>query len=634
MLNRKYEKLIQILMKEDSPMNAATLSSYMQVSSRSIKSYVHDINELHPNCIISNFEGYYIDKTMGSRILTRNLSNTPQTSKERVVYIINQLIQAPIDAYELSDALYVSMSTLKNEVAKARRMTSKYDLTLVNKNDILSIEGLEVNKRKLVSSILYKESNVNFVDLEAIQNSFKDIDIFYIKDVVIDVFNKNYYFINDYSLTNLVLHITITVDRIRNNNDTAIEETSTNVAQQEYNLAKDICNRLEEYFGIQYNDSEVNELAILLVSRATSLDYHDINKNNIYEYIDKETTALVRELVDSLNTFYYINLNEPEFLIRFALHIKNLLIRSKHERFSKNPLVQEIKSGAPLIYEAAVYISGIIKEETGVTINDDEIAYIAFHIGSTLEAQKELSNKITGILCCPNYYDMDTKLIDSINQHFANKLLIKDISDSLEDIDEESVDLIISTIPSNTIPIRNFIQINMFLTRKDIDRIEEKIKSIKQWKEKKEFEKNINNLLSPDLFEIHTSFNSKEKVIAHMSNKLYTLGYVNKHFKRSIYEREEMSSTAYGNFAIPHAMRMEAYKTGLYIMINKKPIHWGEHYVQIIIMMCFNKLERYLFNQIFDPITIILNNPENINLLSQSQNYEQFIQTLVDCLQV
>ncbi|OOM73704.1 putative licABCH operon regulator [Clostridium puniceum] len=632
MLNRKYENLIKILLDEDDNISAAKLASNMNISVRSVKTYVRDINELHPSCIYSDASGYFIDKKLASELLNKETTTVPQTSRERVVYIINKLIKEPLDAYYLSEILCVSLSTLKTDVTKARKMIEKYDLILQNKNDILSIDGLETNKRKLVSSILYKESNVNFVNLYAIQNNFKDIDIFFIKDVLIDVFNKNSYFINDYSLTNLVLHITIAIDRIKNNNTTISSESTPSIAQHEFKLSREICKRLENYFDILYSDSEVIELAILLMSRTTFLNYQNINENNIYDYIDNDVMNLVNKLVVSIHSFYYINLSESEFLIRFALHIKNLLIRSKNSRFSKNPLVQEIKLGCPLIYDAAVFISGIIKEEVGITINDDEIAYIALHIGSTIEAQKELQNRITVLLCCPNYYDISIKLVNSINSHFSNQLLIKNIVNNLEEVEEYYADLIISTIPSNTTYPSEFIQVNMFLQQSDIYAIENKIKSIKLDREKNEFRINLQKILSEELFEIDLPYYNQSDIIDYTSHKLHNMGYVDENFKNRVWEREKMSSTAYGNFAIPHAMKMEAKKTGIYIIISKKPIKWGGKYVQIVLTMCFNATERYIFNQVFEPITRILTTPENITLLSHCKDYKEFIDAMVSCL--
>lgn len=89
---------------------------------------------------------------------------------------------------------------------------AKYDLELIYQRDQISIKGLEKNKRKLLSTLLYNESNVNFVNLKSLQKSFVDIDIPYIKNTVLHIFEDYHYFINDYSLINLVLHITIAID--------------------------------------------------------------------------------------------------------------------------------------------------------------------------------------------------------------------------------------------------------------------------------------------------------------------------------------------------------------------------------------------------------------------------------------
>lgn len=633
MLNRKYETLLKILMHETNHINSSMLASQMNISIRSIKSYVHDINLLQPNTISSSKDGYLLDKEKGYLLLFKNSINIPQNSKERVIYIIRHLIQEKKDAYELCEALFISISTLKSDLTKVRHKISKFHLSLINKNDVINIEGLEVNKRKLLSSILYNESNINFVNLEAIQNNFKDIDILLIENILTDIFNDHSFFINDYSLINLVLHITITIDRLNNDNISIISSdyNPSLITHNEYNLAAEVCHVLEENFNVIFPASEIHELAILIVSRGTSLNYQNINKNNLYQFIDKQVMILVYKLIDTVNDVYSIDLSETEFLIRFALHIQNLLIRSKNLRFSKNPLINEIKSGCPLIYDAAVHLSSIIKKETGVTINDDEIAYIAFHIGSTIEAQKELQNKITAILFCSNYYDMSIRIVNSINNHFATQLLIKNIVNSINDIDENNIDLIISTNPLKSGTNKaNYLQISIFVNNTDIMNIEKKIKHIKKFKQKTEFKNDLNQLLSEQLFEINKQLKTKDEILNYMSNKLVNLGYVNDNFINELRERENISSTAYSNFSIPHAIKMNAHKTGIYILTSNQTIDWDGHHLRLVLMMCFNSRERHLFNKIFEPITIALTNPENISKLLQCNNYQEFIDKLVE----
>lgn len=472
-------KLIRAIY-ELQPCTVSTLSNHLGVSVRSIKSYAHDINMEYPNAISSSREGYTINQSIAKAILDEDNNHVPQTSEERVVFLISQLINhhqdEAIDIYDLCDEMFISLSTLKNELQKVKRRLAKYDLELIYQRDQISIKGLEKNKRKLLSTLLYNESNVNFVNLKSLQKSFVDIDIPYIKNTVLHIFEDYHYFINDYSLINLVLHITIAIDRIRNNNiNTQRIDEQPAVHLHEYELAEKVAKQLEEHFHIVYSKAEIYEMTLLIISRATTIDYKSINSANLEEFIGKECLDLVKELILDINSFYYIDLSEQEFLIRFALHINNLLVRSKNNYFSKNPLADVIKTSCPLIYDISVSLAATIKDKTGISINDDEIAYIAFHLGSALEAQKSLTEKITVALYCPSYYDMRLKITDVIKEYYSNDVLITNILTDESDLDKiKETDLIITTIPVSAITATPMILISLFLNEKDRQLLNEK----------------------------------------------------------------------------------------------------------------------------------------------------------------
>lgn len=637
-MKSKNLKLIRILL-ESQPSTANTLADRMGVSVRSIKNYIHDINVEYPNAISSSREGYRVSADDIRNILNdEETESTPQTSDERVVFLLNQLINhhksQPVNVYDLCDAMYISLSTLKNELQKVKRKLSKYDLELVSQGDSVSISGIEKNKRKMLSTILYDESNVNFVNIDSLQNAFINIDIEFIKNTILEIFDQYHYFINDYSLINLVLHITIAVDRIRNDNMNLqdIEELPA-VRLHEYELSYKLAKCMEEHFNILYSKAEIYEMTLLIISRATTIDYKSINSTNLEEFIGKDCLELVNQLILDINAFYYIDLSEQEFLIRFALHIRNLLVRSKNNYFSKNPLTEGIKTSCPLIYDVSVSLAGTIKEKTGVSINDDEIAYIAFHLGSTLEAQKSLTSKITAVLYCPNYYDMNLRVVDTIKQYFSSELMVTNILTDESELDKlKETDLIITTIPISRFMVTPIIQINLFLTLKDRSLLKEKIYILQKEKKKNEFEGYLRELIIPSFFEKKKGLKTEKECVSYMVNKMVNLGYVDNGFKQEIYEREKMSSTAFSGFAIPHAMRMNAHKTGINIILSEEPIIWNKQPVNLVLMLCFNINERYIFNEIFDPITMILSENENIKKIILSKDYEEFIQTLVSLL--
>ena len=575
----KMIKLIRILSDYTEFVTASSLAANMDVSTRSIKSYIQEINSFYPDAIESSREGYRIDKQAARRILEESGTHIPQSSQERIVYIINSLIKSDtsVNTYDLCDEMYVSYSTIKNDLQAVKSRLRKYDLQLNNNHDNLTVSGLEKNKRRLLSSILYDESNVNFVNLETIQNIFPEIEIELIKDSLLEIFDRFHYFVNDYSLINLVLHITIAIDRIRNRNvNTEDIHDMPPISSHEYELARNIARKIEEDFQIEYNQAEVYELALLLISRATAIDYQSITVSNLGDFITPECLALVKELISDVNSFYYIDLTEPEFLIRFALHIRNLLQRSKNNYFSRNPLTEEIKTSCPLIYDVSVCLSSIIKERTGISINDDEIAYIAFHLGSTLEAQKNLSEKVTAALYCPSYYDTNVKLTDTINRHFSSELLITNIFTEERELEKAGKsDLVLSTVPLNSVIQLPLLQISPFFTEKDVQSLRRQLTEIKTNKRRKQFREYLEYLIVPEFFERRDDLTDYDQVVRHMVGKMVSMGYVDEDFEQDIRAREQLSATAFQDFAIPHAMKMRAHKTGINVLISDTPVKWG-----------------------------------------------------------
>ncbi|PST30591.1 BglG family transcription antiterminator [Enterocloster lavalensis] len=625
----KMIKLIRILSDYTEFVTASSLAANMDVSTRSIKSYIQEINSFYPDAIESSREGYRIDKQAARRILEESGTHIPQSSQERIVYIINSLIKSDtsVNTYDLCDEMYVSYSTIKNDLQAVKSRLRKYDLQLNNNHDNLTVSGLEKNKRRLLSSILHDESNVNFVNLETIQNIFPEIEIELIKDSLLEIFDRFHYFVNDYSLINLVLHITIAIDRIRNRNvNTEDIHDMPPISSHEYELARNIARKIEEDFQIEYNQAEVYELALLLISRATAIDYQSITVSNLGDFITPECLALVKELISDVNSFYYIDLTEPEFLIRFALHIRNLLQRSKNNYFSRNPLTEEIKTSCPLIYDVSVCLSSIIKERTGISINDDEIAYIAFHLGSTLEAQKNLSEKVTAALYCPSYYDTNVKLTDTINRHFSSELLITNIFTEERELEKAGKsDLVLSTVPLNSVIQLPLLQISPFFTEKDVQSLRRQLTEIKTNKRRKQFREYLEYLIVPEFFERRDDLTDYDQVVRHMVGKMVSMGYVDEDFEQDIRAREQLSATAFQDFAIPHAMKMRAHKTGINVLISDTPVRWGDKQVRIVLMLCFNRDERFIFNEIFEPLTMVLSSRENVKRLVTAGDYQEFI---------
>lgn len=634
----KYGLLVQILLEHNRSCSAAQLANQLSVSVRTVHNYINSINKLYPGAITSTPQGYEISVQAAHRILdTETQNEIPQTASERCSYILNRLVQGGgrLNLYDLCEEIYISSTTFHSLLGRMRRLTRDYDLTLTVSSDVVSLNGTERNKRRLLSGLLYRESSFAFTSVEALQVAFPSIDVEEVRKDVLEVLNEFHYFINDYSLINLLLHIAIAINRVKNgcvNTDTETEHASLRAHEQE--LAEHVIRRLEQSFGISFSPAEAYELALLLVSRASTLDYQSITAENISAYIGPSCLELVNLLIRRVREYYNINLDEPEFFVRFALHIHNLLVRASNRSFCKNPLVSEIRQTCPLIYDVSVQLSGIILEQTGISIDDDEIAYIALHLGGALEAQKELARRVPAVLYCPSYYNMDVSLADRISRKMDGKILLTNVftkESELELIPGKT--LVISTVRLHRIPEAPYVAISPFLTNSDCMAINRKVEEIVMLQRREQFRRDLNSIMNPSLFERDGILQTREEVIHHICGRLQEQGYTNTEFESEVLEREGISSTGYSQFAIPHTLRMQAKRTGMYVYMSRTPVQWDENAVNLVIMLCFNSNERKIFYDIFEPLSMLLLETNNIKQLLACPDYTSFVDFLVEHLE-
>ena len=87
-----------------------------------------------------------------------------------------------------------------------------FELTIKTKNNLVFIDGQETNK-KLISKLIYEDSKDSFLSIKMMQSYLPHFDLTIVKQIVSDKLQKHHYFMDDFSLLNLVLHIAITMER-------------------------------------------------------------------------------------------------------------------------------------------------------------------------------------------------------------------------------------------------------------------------------------------------------------------------------------------------------------------------------------------------------------------------------------
>lgn len=635
----KHLALIKILMNQSEWITAKQLASLLHVSDRSVKNYVGEINYQEEGLVEASKSGYRIQKERAKEILGRQAAALPETSSDRVNYMLTELLtgdsaqEQGIDLYEISERIFVSYETLRKDLAKLRKKVKEYGLFANVSNSQVRLEGKELNKRKLLSAILYDEFNQNIVSLSVVQKAFPDYNLEVLQNMILTECRKYHYYINDYAMLNLILDIAISMERIRKDCTFRTHAAEyREFGEQEAELVHSIADQIESTFSVRIEGLELQELTSLVLSHLMRVDVHALNRENIGAFVPPKSLEIVNRVLEYLNENYYIDTTDEEFIVKFSIHINNLLMRLENGYTTKNPLTDHIKNTCPLIFECAVGVANCLNQMTGYRIDEDEIAYIAIHIGGNLENYEKQKDRLGCTLLFPQYYDMADVMVERINREFSDSLLILSVVTKPSELESiRQGDMIISTIELQNGKWNHVVTVNPFLRADDLDKIRKKIYGIQKEKKKKNLRETLMRMTSPEMFFINRIYHSQEQVLKAMISDMERQGYVGPSFMEEVKERENHSSTAFGRLAVPHALELNALKTGIYIVNSEKPIEWGENLVNLILLFAINCEDRVLFHEVFDNLVVLLLENQNLDLVLKSRSYEEFIDAIMSC---
>lgn len=628
-------KLLDYLLSEgDKAISSSILSEYLNVSTRQIRKYIASINEdARVTLIKSSNRGYILDH---DAYLTYRLHNEKsiETPETRQNYIIQRLVseKSGYDIFDLSDELYVSIASIENDLKNIRQVISNYDLTLKREKNILTLIGNEVKKRNLMSHLISSDSYDNFVLQDEVRLLTFHYHFWGFRTTIHEIFAENDIFVNDYTLNNTALHLIIMIDRIRNK---CILDEEINLEKLRATLQYKVCKQIQDYIESTYhlviNDAELYNLILIISNNTTMIDYSFITPDNMSEFIESKYIEITRNVMQRVEECYCLSPFDEDYITKFTIHVKNLFNRMKNKYYAKNPLTAKIKTTYPLIYDIAVFIAQEFKRDYQINLNEDEITFIAFHIGSYFENNVRSKTKVTCAFIYADYYSIHKKVLDRIMQLFGDSINMK-YATSVNNYRTASVqaDLIISTVD---MPFaRNYVTIHPFMTEKDIRNIREHIDRIFAKKRGVALKTYLTSFFHPTLFYKDFTFDDKLDAISLLSKDIIALNYADDSLCSDIIAREQMSSTAFHNVAVPHSLTKSAKKSFISIAINEKPMQWGEHSIQMIAMIGVNEDSRKIFSEVFDELIEILSEPMNVKVLIQSRTFHEFISNLMSMM--
>lgn len=477
--------LLAYLIKLTEPKTVMEISKQLTQSRRKIYYHLEKINDALPKNVesISNYPHIGIllnDYQKNACIHLLKELETQQyimnvEERKQLIILYISISSDYITIEKLMKLTDVSRNTVLNDLNSIREdlTQEQYNIQLhVTKSQGYYLDAHPLSKIQFIYKILYeinteapeifKETVHNkmapFTDFE---NYFSNQQLEYLKYLLIQYRHELGKRLNDKDcnfMLQILPYVLLSYRNIKatDYNPELIKQDFLLVQERiEYKVADKILQALGKKFNVAYDDLDKNIIAVLLLSFRKDSDNH----NHSPDYDDMRET--LRLFLNRFEEIFHINFYDYDNLLNQLLtHCKALLYRKTYGISSINPLKSEIIQKYNRLFTVTKCCVPLLEEHWLIHLNDDDIAYIAIHLGGYLHTQSTTNSypKIITLVCdesisirkfflkqCQNYISKTyIETVFTIEQfHSIKDLLNSDVIISTSDTINTDVPLLV-----------------------------------------------------------------------------------------------------------------------------------------------------------------------------------------------
>lgn len=631
MLTKRQNMIMTIMNNQKDWIVGKDLAKLLNVSDRTIRNDIAAINEFYADTMIeSNIrKGYRIQGEKVKRFIEETKKEIPETGEERRWLILKTLVEHnQVNIYQLADQMCISEFSLENDMNKIRKLLDNYQgLKVIRQSNMLQLSGGEREKRHLYEELISYKISGNLWNLNKVAENFMRFDLLKVKELLKDIFEEFHYQMNEVRIPTLLIHVGVILERnfachfLKED-----EEQQGKYGREEYEISRHFFEKIRARLSLQVREAEICDFAI----------YLEHGKRKGYceeEQLQGLASDLVQHIIVEIREHFDIDFSEDcEFRLGLEVHTVSLLKRHYANVEIDHTCLEEVKRKYPLIFEMGVWVCKIMEEHLNIIISENEISFIALHLGSAYE-RANLRRKYRCLLICPHNQTVKDLCIQKIVNRFQDRMEIVGCMSYFEEslIREKNLDLILTTQPvAHALDIET-TEISMFFAHTDEAAVFQTLNRLDQIRYRNNFQFFILNLIREEFFTANMAVEEPEKIISDMCDKLYARGYVKENFKEGVLKRERLSPTSFFHgFAIPHNMsHQETIHSAISTAILKQPVQWGSYEVRFVLLLAITEENRNFLKIFFDWLDDIVSNPEKFARLLEVQDYQSFVNTLL-----
>ncbi len=419
-------------------------------------------------------------------------------SEERKKIILQMLFesQRPLSIMELAENIKVSRTTIIKDLDDVEKWLQKRNIRLLRKpNYGIFLECDEISWRKGIIELIsenidktnlvkflkqnrltgLKSSRIDFLLNKHLTELFSKVDIIFIENCVEMIEQRlNIKFV-DAALIGLVIHIALAIKRLQQQKQITMPEEQLTALKNtdEFNVARVVAEKLGEQFKVSIPEAEIGYITLHIMGAKIRENYTAESYSGL-NATDKEKD-IIQKFIKITSSLLNVDLSKDDELLKnLCIHLKPAINRLKYGMSIFNPLLKDIKTKYGIVFSAAKRASEIFENELGVSLNDDEIGYIAMHIGASLERNNYniFDTRIKIVAVCSSGIGTAKLLSSRIKKEFPEIEIIREVS--LAELNEEVLNdasFVVTTIPIEDIFYKPVIYVSPLLEEKDIELI-------------------------------------------------------------------------------------------------------------------------------------------------------------------
>lgn len=608
------------------------LAKRFSVSTRTIRSDINEINELiqeyHAHIVYERGRGYRLkveDEALFATFTqhSEEESAIPRTSKERIDALLLKLLMLslPVKLDDIAEEWFVSRGTLQQDMGTVREQLQKYQITLESiPHQGIRLNGSEWAIRACMTETLWRRYSEQITpDLTTFRpDSLDNLDLTYIDKVLHNSMNRFDIRISNEGHLYLVFNCAVTILRITRGHELTTSVKSDEAEEVIRKACDEISKGLIYFLGNDLSHAELSYLHDQIIAQRISHQDTATQKSGSHN-------ELSEHILNYINELYNYDLRNDEKLKKdLNTHLAALITRLQYHISTPNPLLSDIKQYYPFAYDVTLSaLTSASKQLLPHPISEDELGYLAVHIGVSLERNYGAGSiRQTEVLVVTDAGNSTFRVVESkIMREFPQLKFSRGLTlQEYESLSEVSEDFVITTvrISEKNKPV---IKIAPFPTPYQLEQVG-RLAMVDQTRPYI-----IERFFDERFFMVINEKVSQEALFQTVCHKLQQEGYVTAEFYPSLQERESIVSTLLGEgIALPHSLGLLANKTVVATIIAPKGIEWNKESKEnayVIFLLAISKADYEEAMAIYDLFVTFVKEKTTRRLVSV-KNFNEF----------